>query len=143
MFRSIFAICLITAPATVFAEAQPNPWFGTWKLRLKDSSEKPETLIFSDAGNGAMRMVSLEQGSVIVTRFDGEPSPDLGKEGPREPVLAVKATSQTSYTWTFFREGKPYIKGVNSVAADRRTFKEVSWLISKPDKIVTLIYDRQ
>ena len=139
------AIALFVLPPAALAQAQAvsSPWFGTWKLRLKAPGEAPETLVYSDAGGGAMRMVSVEQGSVIVTRFDGKPSADLGGRGTGEPVLAVEAKSPTRYAWTFFRAGKPYVRGINTLAADRKTFTEVSWRIAEPGKTVTLVYDRQ
>lgn len=125
------------------SSAAANPWFGTWKLELKDPGEKPETLIYSDAGGGAMRMVSVEQQSVIVTRFDGRPAADKGSRAAKGNALAVKAISPTSYTWTFFLAGKPYVRGRNILANDLKTFKEVSWLVKKPADVVTLVYRRQ
>ena len=142
MPKMLQAVCLVALPAMALAQAAPNPWFGTWKLRLKHATEQPETLIYSDAGRGAMRMVSVEQGSVIVTRFDGKVSRDIG-HGGREPTLAVRAVSPTSYRWTYYRAGRPYVQGVNTLSADRRRFMETSWLVTKPDKLVTLTYDRQ
>ena len=125
------------------AQAKANPWFGTWQLRLKDAGEKPETLVYSDAGGGAMRMVSVEQRSVIITRFDGKPSADIGEGAGKGNALAVKSVSPTSYSWTFIMAGKPFVQGRNTLAADRKTFTETSWLVSKPSDIVTLVYERR
>lgn len=141
--KTLHVACIVALSAQVSAQTMPSPWFGTWKLRLKTSAEKPETLIYSDAGDGAMRMHSVEENSVIVTRWDGKPASDLGPKGDGKPTLAIKATSPTRYTWTFYRAGKPYVRGINTLAADRKTFTEVSWLVTKPDKTVSLIYDRQ
>lgn len=134
--------CLAILLLAGAAQARDNPWFGTWKLRLKDASEKPETLIYSDAGGGAMRMVSVEQQSMIVTRFNGKPAPNEGVKAKNGNSLAVKATSPTSYVWTFFMAGKPFVRGKNTLAPDRKTFSEVSWLISKPSDVVTLVYEK-
>ncbi len=136
-------ICLAVLPLAATAQTAASPWFGTWKLRLKDASEKPETLVYSDAGNGAMRMVSVEARSVIVTHFDGKPSADIGGSAPAGNALAVKAVTPTIYTWTFIKAGKPFVSGRNSLAADGRTFTEVSWLVTKPAETITLIYERQ
>lgn len=125
------------------AQAQTNPWFGTWKLRLQSADEKPETLVYSDAGGGAMRMRSVEENSIIVTRFDGQPSIDTGRQSAEEVSLAVKAVSPTSYTWVFAIDGKPLVKGVNTIAADGKTFKEVSHSVADPERTFTLIYERQ
>ena len=141
--KAFHVACAIALSAHASAQPASNPWFGTWKLRLKTSDEKPETLIYSDAGNGAIRMHSVEENSVIVTRWDGKPASDTGPKGNGKPTLAVKAISPTRYTWTFFRDGKPYIRGTNTLAPDRMTFTEVSWLISRPGKTATLIYDRR
>jgi hypothetical protein len=143
MTRILLIACAMAVQNMASAQVTLNPWFGTWELRLKAADEKPETLVYSDAGNGAMRMVSVEEKSVIVTRFDGKPAIDIGPRGSGEPTLAVKALSPTSYSWTFYRHSKPYVRGVNTLAADLKTFTEVSWLISEPGKTVTLTYDRR
>jgi hypothetical protein len=85
-----------TAGLAVAAPAQltASPWFGTWKLRLSDPGEKPETLIYSDAGGGAMRMVSVESKSMIVTKFDGKPAADMG-EGAAKGNARRLCTLQT------------------------------------------------
>jgi hypothetical protein len=142
--RLVFLSALLLAGA---ARAQANPWFGTWKLRLPDPAETPETLIYRDAGDGAgdgaMRMESVEAKSVIVTRFDGAPAPDVGTGGGEPRTLAVKATSPRSYSWTFAVAGTPRVQGVNTLAADGRSFTEVSWVVGKPEKTVTLVYERE
>lgn len=135
----------ILGTALIAAAPAPNPWLGTWKLRLADPAEKPETLVYSDAGHGAMRMVSVEDKSLIVTRFDGRPAPDTGRgaaAGPKRS-LAITALSPTRYRWTFAIAGKPFVSGVNTLAADGRSFTEVSWRVNAPAKTVTLVYDRQ
>lgn len=121
----------------------PDAWFGTWRLRLRTPGERPETLIYSDAGAGAMRMVSVEDKSEIVTRFDGRPAADRGANADRGHTLAVTAVSPTQYRWTFAIAGAPYVRGINTLAVDRRSFTEVSWLVAKPAKKVVLVYDRQ
>lgn len=136
------AICLAVLHAGV-ARAATNPWFGTWKLKLDAPDQKPETLVYSDAGNGAMRMVSVEDKSVIVTRFDGEPAADRGAGAGRGNALAIKAVSPTSYTWTFFLAGKPRAQGKNTLSPNGRTFTESSWSVTAPANKVTLIYERQ
>jgi hypothetical protein len=137
------AVCLVVLPFAATAQVAASPWFGTWKLRSSDPTEKPETLFYSDAGGGAMRMVSVESKSVIVTRFDGKPAADTGRGAAKGNALAVKAISPMSYSWTFLKAGKPFVSGRNSLAADRKSFTEVSWLVTKPAEKITLIYDRQ
>ena len=73
----------------------------------------------------------------------GAPAPDIGTGARKGNALAITAVTPTSYTWTFFAAGKPFVQGRNSLAFDRMTFTEVSWLVSKPGKLVTLIYDRR
>ncbi len=114
----------------------------TWRT-VQSSSSEPETLLYSDAGGGAMRMESTESKSVIVTHFDGQPAPDTGPHATPGQALAIQATSLTSYTWTLFLEGKPFVKGNNKIAADGKSFLEQNWLISKPDEKYTMIYERQ
>lgn len=139
-----FVLIALTAAAPVAAEqADRSAWFGTWSLRLADPADKPETLIYSDAGGGAMRMVSVEDGRELITHFDGKPSVDVRAGPGPAPTLAIRATSPTSYTWTFARPAKPDVQGRNALAADRRSFTEVSWLVTEPAKTVTLVYDRR
>lgn len=134
-------LLLLALPA---AAPSPNPWVGTWSLRAP-AGEKPETLVYSDAGDGAMRMVSVEDRSEIVTRFDGRPAPDTGAGAATGPArtLAITADGPTRYRWTFGIAGKPFVAGVNTLAADGRSFTEVSWRVDTPQKRVTLVYDRR
>lgn len=128
-----------------FRQVDASPWFGTWSLRAEDAGGKPETLRYSDGGDGAMRMESIEAGSVIVTRLDGAPVADSGPtsgDGPPR-ALAVTATSPTSYSWVFWMNGEPFVQGENTLAADGRSFAEVAWRVGKPENKTTLIYERQ
>ena len=144
MIRPSIALALSAVLLSSSAIAQPaaSGWFGTWQLRLKDASEEPETLIYTDAGRGAMRMRSIEEGSDLVTRFDGKPVKTGGKDGGTT-ALAIKATSPTSYDWTFYKAGKPWVRGRNALAPDRQSFTEESWLVAKPAGVVRLVYDRK
>ena len=137
------ALCLFALLLVAAGQPAASPWFGTWKLRLKNAAEKPETLVYSDAGRGAMRMVSVEEGSDLVTRFDGKPAAVTKAGSAQGNSLAIRAVTPTSYAWTFSRAGKPDIHGRNTLADDRRSFTEVSWLVTKPERTVTLVYDRQ
>ncbi len=128
---------------TAGAQAPTSPWFGVWKLKLETSGQTPETLIYSDAGAGAMRMVSVEDKSEVITHFDGEPGTAVGMGSGQDWSLAIKATSATSYTWTFAKHGKPRAQGVNTLAPDLKTFKEVSWEAGKPETKMTITYERQ
>ena len=130
---------LLSTPAL----AASNPWLGTWSLKLSDASGKPETLIYSDAGGGAMRMVSVEDGSEIVTHFDGQPALDTGEGADHQHALAITSTSPTSCTWTLFKDGKPWVRGQNVLAPDHRSFKEVSCLIAKFERKLTFTYERR
>jgi hypothetical protein len=125
------------------AHAATNPWFGTWKLRAADAGDKPETLIYSDAGGGAMRMESVEENSVLVTRFDGKPAADVGKAADQKRALAITAISFTSYRWVFSIDGAPRVEGLNTLAPDGRSFTEVSWRPARPADTITLVYERQ
>ncbi|VWX47255.1 hypothetical protein [Novosphingobium sp. 9U] len=140
---AVAAVCLAILLLAGSAQAQSNLWFGTWKLRPNDASEKPETLIYSDAGDGAMKMVSVEQQSIIITHLDGKRAADVGPGNRQGASLAVKATSPTSYDWTFFKDGKPFVQGRNTLAADLKSFNEVSWLVTRPSDVVALVYERQ
>lgn len=140
--RPTAALSLAVMLLAACQRPEPNPWFGLWSLRAEDAKGDPETLVYRDAGNAAMRMESVEARSIIVTRFDGAPSPDTGPKGAGN-TLAVKATSPTSYRWTFSVAGKPFVQGENTLAADRQSFTEVSWLVEKPGDKVTLVYERQ
>lgn len=133
------AVALVAAASRMASEA----WFGTWKLRLRTPGERPETLIYSDAGAGAMRMVSVGDQREIVTRLDGRRTADRGANADRAYMLAITAVSPTRYRWMLAIAGTPYVPDINTLAGDRRSFTEVSWLVAKPAKRVTLVYDRQ
>jgi hypothetical protein len=140
--RSFLAAVLLVSLTGAGQAADAGPWFGTWALRDEDAGGQPETLVYSDAGDGAMRMESVEARSVIITHFDGQPVPDSGPTNSGN-ALAVTATSPRSYTWIFWTGGAPFVQGVNTLAEDGQSFTEISWRIDRPERRVTLIYERQ
>ncbi|WP_341209730.1 hypothetical protein [uncultured Sphingomonas sp.] len=68
------------------------------------------------------------------TRFDGRPAADRGANADRGHTPAVTAVSPTHYRCTFVIAGSSYVRGINTLAADRRSFTEVSWLVARPAK---------
>ena len=40
-------------------------------------------------------------------------------------------------------DGKPILRGRNTLSADRTRFTEVNWLVAKPSDVVTQIFERQ
>lgn len=136
------SLSLAGALSAGYAQAATSQWFGIWKLRIERADQTPETLLYSDAGNGAMRMVSVEDKSEIVTHWDGQPSADTGA-GSQDWTLAIKATSEASYRWTFAKRGKPVAQGLNTLADDAKTFREISWPVGDPTKTTTVTYERQ
>lgn len=79
----------------------------------------------------------------IVTRFDGRPAPTWGRKQARDAPLPSSGNLPTRYPWTFALDGKPFAQGLNTLAADRRSFIETAWRVSDPGKTITLVYDRQ
>lgn len=61
MVGTAAALTVALPPGAV--HAADNPWLGTWKMQV-NTGEPPETLVYSDAGDGAMWMVSVEMNSV-------------------------------------------------------------------------------
>jgi len=143
MWLRLATAFILSVSLTAATQQHPgDAWFGQWSLRAEDAGGEPETLIYSDAGNGAMRMESVEMGSVIVTRFDGTPVTDSGSPDSGA-ALAVTTRSPTAYTWVFWMNGQPFVEGENTLSEDRQSFTEVSWRVDQPDEKVTLIYERR
>lgn len=138
----VAAVLAISLGAASQEGGTGSPWFGTWALRAEDAGDEPETLIYSDAGGGAMRMESIEAKSVIITQFDGKPVVDNGPNNSGN-ALAVMATSPISYGWVFWTEGRPFVQGRNTLSEDRQTFTEVAWRVDAPERKMTLIYERR
>ncbi len=140
--RSFLAALLALSLTGARQTTDASPWFGTWALRAEDAGDQPETLVYSSAGGGAMRMESVEARSVIVTHFDGEPVLDSGPTNSGN-ALAVTATSPRSYSWIFWTGEKPFVAGTNTLADDGQSFTEISWRIDRPERQVTLIYEKR
>ena len=143
MRRRIIPFSLSVLLVASGAHAATSPWFGVWKLRLERPDQTAETLIYSDAGSGAMRMVSVEDKSLIVTHFDGQPAIDKGDGASRGWALAIKADGERSYRWPLLKEGAARAQGINTLAPDLKTFREVSSPLSHPERTVTMTYERQ
>lgn len=77
-------------------------------------------------------MVSVEDGSEIVTRLDGRPAADRGAKADRGHTPAVIAAPSKRYCWAFAIVGARYVRGINKLVTNRKSFTDVSWLIAKP-----------
>ncbi len=115
---------------------------GTFKS-VKESTTASSVMTWSDAGAGKIKVdYPSSKGTTLVT-FDGKP---VKEEGPRaipDETTTYKQVSSTEIKYTVFEKGKSYVEGVETVSADGKVLKDVSWLVTKPAEKTTAIYEKQ
>lgn len=115
---------------------------GTWK-DVSENSSAGETVICSDAGNGKIKLAFVESKSEVVVGLDGVPAPQVGPRVPAGETWSVHKVSPTELKYTISMQGKPFVDGIETVSADGKVLKDVSWLVSQPTEKTTEIFDKQ
>jgi hypothetical protein len=115
---------------------------GTWKDVSEDSSAK-ETMVYSDGGNGKLKMQYVEAKSETVVALDGTPATENSPRATPGETFSYKKASPTELKYTVLMQGKPFVEGMQTVSADGKVLKDVSWLVSQPTEKTTEIFEKE
>jgi hypothetical protein len=103
---------------------------GQWRDTKVDISAA-ETFTFSIPSPGVFRMEYPEFQEVVEGKPDGTDHPLTGGHAPAGLTQSFKVTSPTKISYVNKLDGKPVVYGVQTLAADGKSFTDVSW---KPGK---------
>jgi len=115
---------------------------GTWRSVKSTSGGAPQTFVISSSAAGLHYEIpdmklSLENAT------DGREHAISGPETPPGMTISLKAVTPTETKYVIKIGGKPDGIGVQTIAADGRSFSDVSWTPGKEGEKQTAIYVKQ
>jgi hypothetical protein len=115
---------------------------GKWRS-TKVTISAPDSSVVSSPSPGIMHWDIPAYKETVEGKFDGTDLPITGPEVPPGLTLAVKPSSPTKYSYTVKANGKPVSYGIQTLAADGKSFTDVSWNPGKESEKSTAFYAKQ
>jgi len=115
---------------------------GTWKS-TQVSSTSPNIVVLSDAGGGKYKYFNPASEGGYTLSLDGKAVSFVGPRASPSETISFKAVSEVEWTYTGYLNGKPWVKGVNTVSADKRSMTETEWMVDKPTEKTIAFYEKQ
>ena len=115
---------------------------GRWRS-IKVDESAPMTFIIATHPDGTMRWDLPEMQAYVEGKPDGT---DLAVHGPTMPpgmTFAFKKMSPRKIAYSTRVNGKPDSAGEQTLAADGKSYTDVSWTAGKEDERQTAVYVRQ
>lgn len=115
---------------------------GTWK-DVKESSTAPSIMMYADGGAGKLKVDDPISKASGVYGLDGKAEHGTGPRAVPDMTTSFKKISGTELKYVVYVKEKPYYEGIQTVSADGKVLKDVSWLTVKPNEKTIEIYDKQ
>jgi hypothetical protein len=115
---------------------------GKWRSTQVDVSV-PDVFVISSPAAGVLHWDNPHDKSAYEGKGDGSDNPISGPTVPPGLTLGYKAASPTRLTYVVKLNGKPDTYGVQTLAADGRSYSDVSWSPGKKDEKSTAVYVKQ
>jgi hypothetical protein len=115
---------------------------GKWRS-TKVTISAPDAFIVSSPSPGIMHWDIPAFKETVNGKFDGSDLPITGPEVPPGLTIAVTPSSPTKHSYTVKVKGKPDSYGVQTLAADGKSFTDVSWSPGKEAEKSTALFVKQ
>lgn len=115
---------------------------GKWRS-TKVTISAPDSFIISSPSPGIMHWDIPAYKESVQGKLDGTDLPITGPNVPPRLTLAVKQVSPTKISYVVKGNGKPDSYGIQTLAADGKSFTDVSWSAGKPGEKATGVYVKQ
>lgn len=115
---------------------------GTWR-ETKESSSAPSVMTYSDAGANALKVDFPASKMNATFTLDGKPVQEAGPRAVPGITVGYKKVSPMELKYTVYIQGKVQAEGMQTVSADGKMLKDVSWLASKPAEKTTQVYEKE
>lgn len=115
---------------------------GKWRS-TKVEENAPESFIISAPSAGVMRYEVPEQKAATEGATDGTDLPLNGPDLPAGMTIGFKPEGSAKMHYTIKINGKPDSYGIETLAADRKSFTDVSWNAGKDSEKQTAVYIKQ
>jgi hypothetical protein len=115
---------------------------GKWRS-TKVTISAPDSFVISSPSPGTMHWDIPAYKESVQGKLDGSDLPITGPNVPPGLTLSVKQDSPTKLSYVVKGNGKPDSYGIQTLAADGKSFTDVSWSAGKPDEKGTGVYVKQ
>lgn len=115
---------------------------GKWRSVKVDISAS-DSLVITEPSPGVLRWELPEVKGYVEGKADGTDHPVTGPTVPPGLTYGFKLVTPTEITYTQKLNGKPDTHGIQTVAADGKSFTDVSWSPGKESEKSTAVYVKQ
>jgi hypothetical protein len=116
---------------------------GTWRVTKVEGSGAPSVFVINMPATGRVHYTIPDLKMDVDTRTDGSDSPMGGPSGAPGMTIAFRSISPDKIGYTIKVDGKADTEGEQTLAADGRSFTDVSWTPGKESEKVTGVYVKQ
>jgi hypothetical protein len=117
-------------------------FLGKW-VSTKDEDTSQTVLTMSVAADGTLTMTHPIANDSLVAKTDGTPAAVSGPTVPDGFMVAFTKASAVRLNYVVMIKDKKVAEGYQTLAADGKTFTDVSWAIGKMDEKRTVIFEKQ
>jgi hypothetical protein len=115
---------------------------GKWRS-TKVTISAPDAFVVSSPSPGIMHWEIPSFKETVNGKFDGTDIPITGPDVPPGLTIAVKSSSPTKQSYTVKVKGKADSYGIQTLAADGKSFTDVSWNPGKEAEKATGVFVKQ
>ena len=115
---------------------------GKWRS-IKSSAGAPLKFVISSPARGVLRWEIPESKQSGEGKLDGTDFPITGPNAPPGMTVGIKAESPTKLSYVMKFNGRTDNFGVDTMAADGRSYTDVSWSAGKESEKSTAVYVKQ
>lgn len=116
---------------------------GTWRASKVKGAGGPQEFVISVPGPGRVHYDVPDMKASVEGRTDGSDIPLTGPTVPPGATISFKALTPTKTRYVMKVNGKIDNEGVQTLAADGRSFTDVNWNAGKKDEKMTGVYVKQ
>lgn len=115
---------------------------GKWRS-TKVTISAPDSFVVSAPSAGIVRWDIPAYKEFVQGKMDGTDLPITGPDVPPGLTIGIKQVSPAKISYTVKHDGKPDSYGTQTLAADGKSFTDVSWSAGKPGEKSTGFYAKQ
>jgi hypothetical protein len=115
---------------------------GKWRS-VKTTAGSPAVFIVSSPSPGIMRFEIPEWRQTAEGKLDGSDLPLTGPSATPGLTFSGKVDPSGKFNYMLKYQGKPDMYGVQTMAADGKSYTDVTWPAGKPNETTTGVYVKQ
>ena len=115
---------------------------GTWRSTTAGANVS-EIISLGNEGRRGLRWGFPNEGQYYIVLPNGPPASDEGPRSVPGVTLLLKVLSATSMEWTESINGKPYMKGIDTLSDGGNVLQERSWPVLHPSEQQLAVYERE